>query len=317
MMKKLPPAIILVGFLGLLFGVNSAWSVETGIIVSRTILRLPSFTTPGNPTNIFPQLICADMDTGRILSCPFTYTIVGLKEPPTDLLNNGGHIHSDHPLIEPKDSGALQLILGQLDLRTRFAVQGKTGGSFALLQYTLPQAAGQIITEATITAPPGWVCGFNCFTETMKKWADTIDVGVSRLQPLLRPEEVNPDVDILRNLTDTHPSGSHGTPEAVAALKEIAQEYRALTGNKLSVNDMSLPRGGLFDFRGTWAPPHSTHRQGSDADINRLRVDCNVDKDLKLAVETIAKRRPGVQLVCENELGRPDPNGPFKHIDLD
>jgi len=33
---------------------------------------------------------------------------------------------------------------------------------------------------------------------------------------------------------------------------------------------MSLPWGGIFDYNGTWNPPHSLHRYGRDCDL-RIR----------------------------------------------
>jgi len=41
----------------------------------------------------------------------------------------------------------------------------------------------------------------------------------------------------------------------------------SLANLRLFANDISLPYGGLFDHKGTWAAPHSTHRIGLDVDI--------------------------------------------------
>lgn len=35
----------------------------------------------------------------------------------------------------------------------------------------------------------------------------------------------------------------------------------------LLIGAMNLPQGGLFDFEGTWAPPHHNHRVGWEADL--------------------------------------------------
>ena len=69
--------------------------------------------------------------------------------------------------------------------------------------------------------------------------------------------------------TDTHPDGTRGTESTIKKLTEIAQRYFERTKRILSVNDLSLPDGGLFDFKNTWSPQHNTHRTGTDADINR------------------------------------------------
>lgn len=35
----------------------------------------------------------------------------------------------------------------------------------------------------------------------------------------------------------------------------------------LRLTALSLPQGGLFDFKTEWRPPHVSHRLGDDADI--------------------------------------------------
>jgi hypothetical protein len=61
-------------------------------------------------------------------------------------------------------------------------------------------------------------------------------------------------------------------------LEQIANIYRHLTADRLSVNDMSLPEGGLFDVYATRPdskgqlhtsqPPHKGHRVGFAFDVN-------------------------------------------------
>lgn len=86
----------------------------------------------------------------------------------------------------------------------------------------------------------------------------------------------------------------------------------------MSVNDISLPTGGLFDFNSTWKAPHQTHRTGKDVDINQINdIPCNLDVSLTQVIKNLSTIHPGLELTCENKSGRPDPNGPFKHIDFD
>jgi len=127
---------------------------------------------------------------------------------------------------------------------------------------------------------------------------------------------------------ETLPEGHWGTEDTIEKLKEIAEVYYDLTDRILSINDISLPRGGLFDYEETWNPPHAEHRTGTDADINRGQgpnnediIDCYHDKDLRRAVEKVAAGQTRPYLQCENlKRKRVPPNdksGKFKHIDFD
>lgn len=40
-----------------------------------------------------------------------------------------------------------------------------------------------------------------------------------------------------------------------------------VTGPVPNMSAMNLPAGGLFDFQGTWAPPHHDHRVGTEGDM--------------------------------------------------
>ena len=95
---------------------------------------------------------------------------------------------------------------------------------------------------------------------------------------------------------------------------QFPKKYFELTKRKLSINDLSLPNGGLFDLNGLWntAKGHDTHRHGNDADINRtdgggVLKNCEDDKKLKEAVSKIGAGIP--TLLCES--------GGRKHIDFD
>jgi hypothetical protein len=69
--------------------------------------------------------------------------------------------------------------------------------------------------------------------------------------------------------TPTLAHNHYGTSEvgngALAIAKTIFKEF----GKKISINDMSLPWGGLFDINGDWLTPHTSHRRGMSVDINR------------------------------------------------
>lgn len=86
-----------------------------------------------------------------------------------------------------------------------------------------------------------------------------------------------------------HPSNHWGTHDQVAAIDEVSTLYmyeRILAKRqenpnfndigsnvKVLVNDMSLPRGGLFDVGDgrRWLTPHSEHRDGTEVDMGTER----------------------------------------------
>jgi hypothetical protein len=96
-------------------------------------------------------------------------------------------------------------------------------------------------------------------------------------------------------------------------------------GARLSINDISLSKGGLFDWQTNWVKPHQTHRKGTDVDINQAPVDangtalapvpCPDDYALQGAVDIVqvflGTSLPSLD--CELN-GKPNPSGPQKHI---
>jgi hypothetical protein len=78
--------------------------------------------------------------------------------------------------------------------------------------------------------------------------------------------------------SDYHPINHFGQPQTVDLLKQIAWNYyfefsSAPLFPKLSINDMSLRWGGLFDINANWKPDHITHRYGRQSDVRRQVVD--------------------------------------------
>jgi hypothetical protein len=172
--------------------------------------------------------------------------------------------------------------------------------------------------------PPGWrtVSPESCDGGgTSWCFATTIDVGVPGLTSL---PDVSPFYVKVRGGAPQHQDAAafFGTADTIFSLIEIADEYSDMTTRLLSVNDMSLPKGGLFDINSNYATPHTWHRVGQSADINKpLGTTCRDNYDLKIAVNFVmpaeagsffAKRRgfPSAgRFLCES-------NGNI-HIDFD
>ena len=90
------------------------------------------------------------------------------------------------------------------------------------------------------------------------------------------------------NSMSLHPRGTAGTSDTLLRTAGIAQGYFQVTGRGLSINDLSLPRGGKFDIAGTFGEggEHSSHRTGKDADFNSTDLggqstSCFTDKQLQ------------------------------------
>ena len=95
----------------------------------------------------------------------------------------------------------------------------------------------------------------------------TVDVDFNRVR-LLGLEQLKGSASVkLVGQTASHPSNHWGRPALVRALKILADKFYAKFSIPLSVNDMSLEWGGLFDHEAKWSPPHQTHRDGLSADI--------------------------------------------------
>ena len=60
----------------------------------------------------------------------------------------------------------------------------------------------------------------------------------------------------------------YGTGATNRRLAELLALYQQFYGAGLYVNDMSLPKGGLFDISGHWVPAHQSHRRGIDVDMH-------------------------------------------------
>ncbi|MGD9598903.1 MAG: hypothetical protein AB7G76_08635 [Steroidobacteraceae bacterium] len=277
----------------------------------------PSPASPAGYSAITAVLGCYSVFTGDFANCAFTYKVVGLAYPESDPGNNGGHVgHTGvRPLVlaDSRNPGGAVLYPRDADsspLRVSGQTQEVPPFQQAVLRHPAPQVSGRLAVDMTITAPPGQ---FFCFLDpagrTLLTYA-VIDVGIPGLEPL---PPTGTDYQVIRGGVAEHPDGTNGTSGTLRKLLEIAGYYHSAEGSKLSVNDLSLPAGGLFDINSNWQPPHDTHRDGLDSDINRQNVDgsfsyCEDDVSLAWAVQKSANGRARPYLYCEKH--------GFKHIDF-
>jgi hypothetical protein len=84
-------------------------------------------------------------------------------------------------------------------------------------------------------------------------------------------------------------------PGVVEAMAQVWADYikrhqqdpfiYLMTGDKFTITAASLVWGGLYDYKGDWRPPHSTHRSGGDIDFD----DNGAESDPQLMENHCAK----------------------------
>jgi len=296
---------------------SASSAVADCLVPSYTMSSPPSF--PGTTRTITQWFGCADSLTGKPLDCEFSLSVTGIEQPAEDPANNGGHAHqTGRPLV--LNNGPVEFSADTDPAPLRVAGTTLSTPPFIKAQVThkIPEVAGRLWVETYMVAPSGWTFGRDCddrVTPTRFRTA-RYDIGVGALMPLPKDDAIygkvrSEDNDHLE--TDAY----HGTRFTLQMIPLIAENYLVLSGRMLSVNDMSLPKGGLFDIRGNWSSPHQTHREGRDADINRGGIPCSTDHELRLAVDQLLARVPtpsgGMRsaLLCETN------NNDSKHIDFE
>lgn len=286
----------------------AATPTALGAINQVNISGAPSnASAPSVTSKTYFTFSCINVLNGNLLDCPYTLELKNLVDAQTDTDNNGGHSHgyANHPLG--------QVSLAPNGGKSRI-VTGKTSGSSAVIIHELPEFSGKVFSVGTMNTPSDiWYCvnisGHMCYDRHSWRYEIKTSVEVDNLGSLA----VGTDYTKVRNPDTLHTSANayYGIPDTHSTLTSIAARYQGSTGNVLSVNDMSLPRGGRFDVLGDWGGAHKLHRVGKSADINQVGVSCGQDEDLLEAVE--GNLKTGLtrlaKLICES--------GGRKHIEFD
>ncbi len=280
---------------------------------------------------------------GKPINCSFTMQV---SYPPTEpypaIQETGGHEHGfeTRPLIYRErhfiqgalgpipiydGSGKLEFQFDQ-DSSNDKRVVGQTmpaGGLFneAEIKYPVSEVSGEAQVDIKVTPPRFYYCIYACYTKKLIWYRDLMHVG---LQELVKLPDPGPDDRYIKvRTTETaHPKSLayYIKKKHIKDLKALAAFYYKYTSPHriLSLNDMTLPLGGLFDVEANWKPPHSSHRDGTDADVNRDSIDCLDDKTLIHAAQKVLPNlrnkygkggKTDSALLCESH-GR-------KHIDFE
>ena len=116
---------------------------------------------------------------------------------------------------------------------------------------------------------------------------DYNNVALTGLEPLLASDSI-----VLIGSKDWHPQNHYGTSSMITGLKALALAFYEKFGKPLYVNDISLVVGGLFDITCpggvcNWDTPHSSHREGRDADLNRSEMLPNEREEFEVLAKSL------------------------------
>lgn len=287
-----------------------------GFIKELPLSPLPS--TPGKTFVIHTYYSCHDIRSKDPLKCTFASDLMGLA-PGDNPDVNGGHFHNgDRPFTLNNTPIEFAFDMDPTPLGVSgFTINGAE--TSAHLTRSVPEVGGKLLSLSLLVSPPGWACVSQCFTRISWSFIETDDIGFPSLIELPEDDPFIPAYEKVRTKEVEHPDSVafYGAPLTLEVLPAIALVYLLLSDRKLSVNDISLPKGGLFDIAHDWKPKpgHDTHREGKDVDINQENIKCENDHDLKLAVNQLLLKvklpsgRKRSSLYCES--------GGRKHIDFE
>lgn len=306
----------------------------------------PSNELPRTIKKVDVQLgwLCYDGRTGFLQTdCPVTFKlrktiggpgVTNACTPDADgriprlTCGNGGHTHleDDRPVIF-KDTEVRYPNADPEPMNDPLSVSGPSPGGFFGFEWTVPQAGGIYDFESTMTASPGGFFatfrqGGLFFVSTLTA-RGSLNVTVARDSLRQLPDLPNLYLKKRRGPPPQRLVGADtghfdniayaATKLTRAVLPLIAIEYSvANNGDKIEYNDISLPKGGVFDFTAydqslsnpdRWKDPHESHREGIATDVNWPGADsCAIDKSVEFAVDKLLARnvaRNRSALYCE------------------
>jgi hypothetical protein len=311
------------------------WAV-TGIVPFYEISPNPSNALKSRFTTLGVSISCYDDFTFALLSCPYSYQRVGVDDltdpliqdqlsfypPLTELQQFGGHEHDQttHPFFYLIPPAAIPITVtgGTYQYQSSTLVSGNTFSMTAELIFSAPEVAGTIWERVDIGTPPGWYCVWPCYTITDSLFHSTYFVGYEGFDQLDPTATLNGPTDYIvarkPNPDPAHPNANAtwGDAYTIVQLELMANDYRQITGNQLSINDMSLPYGGVFDIDAV-TPAFDVNT----TDAGGQPVVCNDGGDFDTAVEefdgliSLDPATVPVQIHCE-----PQPDGSPDHIHI-
>jgi hypothetical protein len=277
-----------------------------GYITQREVYVTPSNLehVQDKPDKFNVKVGCFGVLWGTPIDCSFSLWVSYPHPTLPPWLANGGHYHDldTRPLIYRQRHFEGNKVYydgpGSLEYPSDIdpdpmAVQGETFpgvpyADYAIVAYPIPEVSGEVQMDTQVTIlSPYWYCASDCYTDKMFWFQDLFHIGV---QGLVEVPDPGADSHYVKSRTPEaeHPNSVafNIKPEHLSQLYKIANRYYQTYQNKrdvqrpLSLNDMTLPLGGLFDVNHDWAPPHRSHRDGTDVDVNQVGIPCLQDQYL-------------------------------------
>jgi hypothetical protein len=272
---------------------------------ATTFSMFPSvLSSTRSPYGTGPQLLetsssCVLLPEGTIVpDCDITITWEAEN-------GSGGHVHNTNrpPGIFTTSNGVSS---GSTSPGPPGSLTDNSGQSGTIgLTYTSPEASG--ITDLTVIG----VAVVNGSTVHFGPGVYTIGIGIDGIQ-LASATGFN-----VSTSSNMHGSNNgNATPVTITAMGITGQRFiDLLTQQQLPIRPIrataiSLPQGGLFDFRNEWRPPHVGHRFGDEIDIG-IREFTQAQRQLL----RIAIRDGGFDMPVPNE-SPSDPNADHWHLRL-
>lgn len=241
---------------------------------------------------------CIDGRSGEPIQCRFELEKLGLASNQADDRVTGGHHHDDPP--RPM-TGLYSRLDEEPDDEMRIVGWTVNEGEGApydevhKIEYEIMEVSGEYLLDARLELMGGWVCLNWCWDRYTRRVRTHVRTGFD-LHSLEcdydHPGTPTPGACrssdgaflIIRGEQVTqepaHKEAMHLRRLAKARLLLYASLYQSTYGEPLSINDLSLPIGGLFDLNGQWwaegnssGNGHYSHRDGRHADFNSRRQD--------------------------------------------
>jgi len=264
------------------------------------VSRPSEYPPPGCPTNApdNPSLPmqrreafsvgCVDARTGTPVECLARFrTWFSLDEVPSDARIRwlGAHDHDRDRVAGPFSrlvGGLWSLLDPREPAEDQESFGGRTGRRLWPAMKLMPTVAGIVRLRAEyFTLDPNWR-----FVDRWPWRVDPVDGRREWLEMAITVEEPGlvelPSDESLYvrcgstasctgtdNVEPEHPAAFYGLSELIRKVRRLARDFRDQWGMILTVTDMTLEWGGLFDYQETWTPPHSRHRRGRSVDISR------------------------------------------------
>lgn len=312
---------------------SSAQFERTWVISSE-----PTNERTNNPRNQVGRGWICYGSRGQIrTTCPVTFVLTGIGGPgvtdacipdangaiPPQTCGNGGHTHgeNDRPLVL---AGTQVVYPGDSD-PAPLSVVGFSPGSQGLggFRWTVPQVGGIYTFQSTMLPSLGAVFFLQgAFPDGSLRARGRLNLTIAGDSFRQLPDVPTEYEKKRRGPPPTRTVGADtahvdsiayaSPPITQAALILIARTFKIATKTLISYNDISLPKGGVFDYRSfeigntanRWQAPHKSHREGLGVDVNKPGgVGCDVNTSVQAAIDVFLLpfpgRVPATALDCE------------------